>query len=283
MFQSVVGELLGFVEGADNAERFRELGCKIWDKDARSWRGGDNLGRIYGVQWRRWKTPQALIGEATETCPDCEGKGHHVTSIGDMPCELCMGSGKAGMYPIQGYRVFDQLADVIERIKTNPYDRRLIVSAWNPWEIHNNEMALPPCHVMFQFYVRPFTPDPSRDNPPGAPLGHLDLHMYQRSADMFLGVPFNIASYSLLLSMVAQVTGYLPGRFVHTLGDAHIYLNHLSQVEEQLKRRPYPLPSLRINPSVTSIDRFKPSDFELMDYYHHPALHGEMSVVRKNT
>lgn len=156
----------------------------------------------------------------------------------------------------------DQIKDVIERIKKNPQDRRLIVTAWNPAQIE--QMALPPCHCFFQFDV---TPD-----------GKLNCMLYQRSCDMFLGVPFNIASYALLTMMVAQVCGLQPGEFVHTLGNAHIYSNHFEQVKLQLSRDPYPLPTMKINPEVKDIDDFKFEDFELVDYQCHPAIKGDVAV-----
>lgn len=155
----------------------------------------------------------------------------------------------------------DQISNVIEDIKKNPDSRRLIVSAWNPSDIPN--MALPPCHLLFQFYVAD---------------GKLSCQLYQRSADSFLGVPFNIASYALLTMMVAQVTGLKPGEFVHTVGDAHIYTNHLEQVELQLSREPKPLPKMKINPNVTSIFDFTYEDFELVDYESHPHIKGVVSV-----
>ena len=156
----------------------------------------------------------------------------------------------------------DQIKDVIERIKKNPQDRRLIVTAWNPAQIE--EMALPPCHCFFQFDV---TPD-----------GKLNCMLYQRSCDMFLGVPFNIASYSLLTMMIAQVCGLKAGEFVHTLGNAHIYSNHFDQVNLQLSREPYPLPKMKINPEVKNIDDFKFEDFELIDYQCHPTIKGDVAV-----
>ncbi|MGM9746930.1 MAG: thymidylate synthase [Paludibacteraceae bacterium] len=155
----------------------------------------------------------------------------------------------------------DQISNVVEMIKHNPDSRRLIVSAWNVAEVE--KMALPPCHTLFQFYVAD---------------GRLSLQLYQRSADIFLGVPFNIASYALLLQMVAQVTGLQVGDFVHTLGDAHIYLNHLDQVQLQLTREPRPLPHMHINPDVKSIFDFQYDDFELTDYDPHPHIAGVVAV-----
>ena len=155
----------------------------------------------------------------------------------------------------------DQISEVIETIKNNPDSRRIIVSAWNVADIPN--MNLPPCHAFFQFYVA---------------NGKLSLQLYQRSADIFLGVPFNIASYALLLMMVAQVTGLEAGDFVHTLGDAHIYSNHMEQVKLQLTREPRPLPKMKINKNVKNIFDFQFADFELTDYDPHPHIKGEVAV-----
>ena len=155
----------------------------------------------------------------------------------------------------------DQIAEVIEQIRTDPDSRRLIVSAWNVAELER--MALPPCHLLFQFHVAD---------------GRLSCQLYQRSADLFIGVPFNIASYALLTMMVAQVSGLKPGEFVHTFGDAHIYKNHLDQVREQLSREPRPLPTMRLNPEVRSIDGFRYEDFELSGYDPHPTIKAPVAV-----
>jgi thymidylate synthase len=155
----------------------------------------------------------------------------------------------------------DQIADVISRIKRDPNSRRLIVTAWNPGEV--DSMALPPCHCMFQFY---------------AANERLSCQLYQRSADIFLGVPFNIASYALLTMMVAQVTGLKPGEFIHTFGDAHLYLNHLDQAREQLARRPYSLPLMRLNLAVTDIFGFRYEDFVLENYHAHPHIKAQVAV-----
>ncbi len=155
----------------------------------------------------------------------------------------------------------DQISNIIDSIKNNPDSRRHIVSAWNVGEL--DKMNLPPCHILFQFYVAD---------------GKLSCQLYQRSADIFLGVPFNIASYALLTMMVAQVTGLQPGDFVHTLGDAHIYSNHIEQVKLQLTRKPFALPQMKINPDVKNIFDFKFDDFELVNYEAHPHIKGKVAV-----
>lgn len=164
-------------------------------------------------------------------------------------------------WPTADGRTIDQITQVIDQIKNNPDSRRLIVSAWNVGEI--DKMALPPCHAFFQFYVA---------------NGKLSCQLYQRSADIFLGVPFNIASYALLTMMVAQVTGLQLGEFVHTLGDAHLYHNHLEQTQLQLSRDPFPLPQMRINPEIKDIFGFKYDDFVLENYQAHPHIKGEVAV-----
>ena len=164
-------------------------------------------------------------------------------------------------WPSANGQNIDQLKNVISSIKNSPDSRRHIVSAWNVGEL--DKMALPPCHILFQFYVAG---------------GKLSCQLYQRSADIFIGVPFNIASYALLTLMVAQVTGLKPGDFVHTLGDAHIYLNHVEQVRLQLSREPYPMPKMKINPEISNILKFRFDDFSLMDYVSHPHIKGDISV-----
>lgn len=162
----------------------------------------------------------------------------------------------------------DQIQQVLDLIKNNPDSRRMIVSAWNVAEV--NKMALPPCHTMFQFYV---------DYPNGQDQhGRLSLQLYQRSADTFLGVPFNIASYALLLQMMAQVTGFQPGEFIHTTGDTHLYLNHIEQAKLQLTREPRPLPVMKLNPDVTDLFSFQYEDFQLEGYDPHPHIKAEVSV-----
>lgn len=164
-------------------------------------------------------------------------------------------------WPTPDGKHIDQITQVIDSIKNKPDSRRHIVSAWNVGEL--DKMNLPPCHILFQFYVAD---------------GKLSCQLYQRSADVFLGVPFNIASYALLTMMVAQVTGLQPGDFVHTFGDVHIYSNHIEQVKLQLTREPYPLPQMKINPAVKNIFDFKFEDFELLNYQAHPHIKGEVAV-----
>ena len=164
-------------------------------------------------------------------------------------------------WPTPDGQHIDQISQVIQQLKHSPDSRRIIVSAWNVAQIDN--MALPPCHAFFQFYVAE---------------GKLSCQLYQRSADIFLGVPFNIASYALLTLMMAQVTGLQPGDFVHTLGDAHLYLNHLEQADLQLSREPYALPQMRLNPNVTNLFDFKYEDFELVNYQHHPHIKAAVAV-----
>ena len=177
-------------------------------------------------------------------------------------------------WPAANGEVIDQFSQLIEQIKTKPDSRRLIISAWNPAVLpdegipprenaRRGKMALPPCHTIFQFYVSE---------------GRLSCQLYQRSADVFLGVPFNIASYALLTMMVAQVTGLRPGDFVHTFGDAHLYLNHLEQVETQLQREPLPLPTMEINPQVDNLFEFEYKDFRLLNYEAHPHIFAPISV-----
>ncbi|MES9959112.1 MAG: thymidylate synthase [Sedimenticola sp.] len=164
-------------------------------------------------------------------------------------------------WPAPNGESIDQITQLVEQIRNNPDSRRLMVSAWNPADVEH--MALPPCHCLFQFYVAE---------------GRLSCQLYQRSADIFLGVPFNIASYALLTLMIAQVTGLEPGEFVHTFGDAHLYLNHLEQVETQLSREPLPLPTMKLNPDVKSVFDFSYEDFELVGYEAHPHIKAPVAV-----
>ena len=211
--KSVIYELLWFLKGDTNIKYLQENNVKIWNEWADE--KGD-LGRVYGAQWRSWKSP---TGES-----------------------------------------IDQISSLIENIKKNPNSRRHLVVAYNPGEL--DQMALPPCHAFFQFYVAE---------------GRLSCQLYQRSADAFLGVPFNIASYSLLTLMLAQVCNLKPGEFIHTFGDVHIYHNHFEQVKTQLAREPYPPPKMKIKPEKSLFD-YKYENFELINYQYHPAIKAPVAV-----
>jgi thymidylate synthase len=253
-WKSVVGELLWMIEGSGDERRLAEIthGTRdgtvtIWTPNALApyWKPrakyeGD-LGRVYGVQWRKWR---AIKPRDTEgTFKDSFGSTYRRVGNNVEVKEV------------------DQLRLLIDGIKADPYGRRHILTAWNPGEIE--AMALPPCHCFAQFYVAD---------------GKLSCQMYQRSCDMFLGVPFNIASYSLLTAMIAQVCGLDVGEFVHVLGDAHIYLDHVEQVKEQLIREPLPMPQLYLNPEITDITKFTMADIRLDGYQSHEAIRAKMAI-----
>jgi thymidylate synthase len=237
--RAIIHELLWFISGDTNIKYLVDNNVRIWNE----W------------PYEIFKKSEEYQGETME---------EFVGKIKESD-EFAKKHGNLG--PVYGkqWRDFfgvDQVLSVIDQIKNNPNSRRIIISAWNPKELP--DMALPPCHAFMQFYV-------SND-------GKLSLQLYQRSADVFLGVPFNIASYSLLLMMVAQVTGLKPYEFIHTTGDTHIYLNHFDQINLQLSRDPRKLPTMKINPNVKSIFDFKFEDFELVDYNPHPAIKGVVAV-----
>ena len=252
-WRACVGELLWFIEGSSDERRLAEIThgtsdgtTTIWTPNAQAiyWKDrakfdGD-LGRVYGVQWRHWRTP---VEHKSEIFKDDFGANYN----------------RQGTLHIDEV---DQLTELIDGIRTNPYSRRHILSAWNVGEL--NQMALPPCHVMSQFYV--------------SKNGELSCHMYQRSVDVFLGLPFNIASYALLTHMIAQVCNLKVGELVISTGDTHIYTNHVDQVKEQLSRSPFSLPTLKLNPEVTEIDKFTMADIELVDYQSHGPIKAQMAV-----
>jgi thymidylate synthase len=248
-WKSVVSELLWFIEGTGDERRLAEIlhgsrddaNSTIWTGNAQAtyWKAkarheGD-LGRVYGVQWRHWNryVEQKDFGSAFH----------------------------GGRRLAVDKREIDQLANLIEGIKTDPNGRRHIMTAWNVAEL--DQMALPPCHVMCQFYVS---------------NGKLSCHMYQRSVDVFLGLPFNIASYALLTHMIAHVCNLTVGELVISTGDTHIYSNHIEQVKEQLSREEYPLPILFLNPEIKGIDFFSMDDIMLFDYKSHGTIKAEMAV-----
>lgn len=248
-FRSVVGELIAFLRGETNVKAFQDLGCKVWDGNATAdyWlknpnnKGDGDLGRIYGAQWRAWYGTASL---------NREGSFLSVPKI-------------------------DQIKNALHEVRFNPTSRRIIVNAWNPAEL--DQMALPPCHLMFQLI-------------PHVNTGKLHMVMYQRSCDLFLGIPFNIASYATLLHLFSAWTGYTPGTLTMMLADVHIYENHLDQVREQLSREPLPLPKLGIdviegklgqtNPVAleTLLDDLAPESVWLVGYQHHPSIKAPMAV-----
>lgn len=225
--KSIIYELLWFLKGDTNIAYLSDHGVSIWDEWATE--EGD-LGPVYGHQWRSWPLPDG--------------------------------------------GAIDQIREVTQQLRERPDSRRLIVSAWNPAQLPDESispqanvlsgnMALAPCHALFQFYVAE---------------GRLSCQLYQRSADIFLGVPFNIASYALLTLMMAQVSGLKPGEFIHTLGDAHLYLNHLEQADRQLAREPRPLPRMQLNPAVSDILGFNYEDFSLEGYDPHPGIAAPIAI-----
>lgn len=249
-WKACVGELLWFIEGSNDERRLAEIthGTRddvvtIWTPNALApyWKSraqfpGD-LGPVYGVQWRQW------LSHTPENEPDIDDDW-----------------GRSWFNPV--FKKIDQLKNLIDGIKSNPNGRRHILSAWNVGQI--DHMALPPCHVMSQYYI-----NKNRE---------LSCHMYQRSVDVFLGLPFNIASYALLTHMIAQVCDLAIGELIISTGDTHIYQNHVEQVKEQINRTPYPLPTLWLNPDIRDIDKFTMGDIKLENYQSHGTIKAEMAV-----
>ncbi|MCR4280395.1 MAG: thymidylate synthase [Candidatus Komeilibacteria bacterium] len=246
--KAIIHELIWFVRGDTNIRYLVQNDVKIWNEwPYQNYLRANDLETTYPKYSEEWKEKR---DEFVEKIKNDEDFARQWGSIGP-------GYGKQW----RDFEGVDQLGNVIERIKAKPNDRRLIVSAWNPKEVDN--MLLPPCHCLYQFYVA---------------NGRLSCQMYQRSADTLLGVPFNIASYSLLTMMIAQVVGLKPGEFIHTLGDTHIYKNHNEQVKEQLSREPRSLPVMKINSNVKKIEDFKYEDFELIGYDPHPPIKAPIAV-----
>ena len=244
--KGIIHELLWFLSGDTNIKYLVDNGVHIWDNDA--YRYYNELCVRHGILPVGRDTFLASAGVESPMEGYRFGDLNHVYGY------------QWRSWPAADGSAIDQIAEVVDTIRTNPDSRRMIVSAWNVAEI--GDMALPPCHVLFQFYVAD---------------GRLSCQLYQRSADTFLGVPFNIASYALLTMMIAQVCGLKAGEFIHTLGDTHLYLNHLEQVDEQLSRTPRHLPTMRLNPDVKSIFDFRFEDFTLEDYDPYPAIKAPMS------
>ncbi len=236
----ILSELLWFLEGSGDERRLAEIRYgkdrsqivgknTIWTANQKDWKNASfdgDLGRVYGIQWRKWQTP--VVDKVT-----------------------------GGI----SIKTTDQVSNLIDGIKNDPFSRRHIISAWNPGELA--DMALPPCHVMVQFYI---------DG------GKLSCHFNMRSSDYFLGAPFNISSYAMLTHMLAQICGYKVGELIYTMGDIHLYLDHLDSVKEQLKRKPRSSPFLYIDPTIKKIDEFTMDSFEIMGYDPHPAIKAKMAV-----
>ena len=274
-FESVMAELVGFIKGVTSAADFRQLGTNIWNKNANdpgtesrpnSWlsnphrKGEDDLGPVYGAQWRRWESVKLV--EVKHSSGGINSK-----DIEKLSAYLKDGYIEVGTYHAGGNTVthvirkeIDQLQDLIDRLQRDPNSRYHVVTAWNPGCI--KEVALPACHAWFQCYVRG---------------SYIDLKMYQRSADMFLGVPFNIASYAALLHLIAKLVGKLPGKLTLTFGDLHVYADHRDAVQEQLARTPSALPSLTLKP-IDRLDDISVDHFVLNNYNPQPAIKAPMAV-----
>ena len=272
-FKSVVGELCAFLRASRSAADFRALGCKVWDQNAnenQQWLanphrlGADDLGPVYGVQWRQWPGYKVLDAAATAQIEDAQRNGFRQVAplLED------------GVQKVLMYKAIDQLRECLDTIVNNPSSRRILFHGWNPAVL--DQVALPACHLLYQFI-------------PNATTREISLCLYVRSNDIGLGTPFNIAEGAALLHLVARLTGYQPRWFSYFIGDAHIYENHMEMVQEQLKRDPLPLPQLRIDSRVPAfaetgryepewLEKIEPSDFTLEGYQHHAPLTAPMAV-----
>ncbi len=272
-FKSAIGELVGFLRGADSAAQFRELGCKVWDQNANEnaqWlanphrSGPDDLGPVYGVQWRRWPAYKLLPANAPERIAHAAGLGYR--RVAEFEDE--------GVPSVLMYKAVDQLRACLDALIRDPASRRILFHGWNWAQL--DEMALPPCHLLYQFLANP-----------GA--RELSLCLYVRSNDVGLGTPFNLAEGAALLHLAARLTGYEPRWFTYFIGDAHIYETHVEMLREQLRREPLPPPRLVLSPRIPDraatgryepewLERVEPSDFALAGYRHHPPLTAPMAV-----
>ena len=264
--KGIIHELLWFLAGDTNVKYLQSNGVKIWDEwatkeqCAKFGREEGDLGPIYGKQWRRWEAPRTEleINDLYENANNTELRDPELGSFFDYGWE---GSFYEFSYKKRN-KTIDQIANIIHQIKTNPSSRRLIVSAWNPAEC--DQVSLPPCHSLFQFKV-------TRGN-------RLSCQLYSRSCDLPLGAPFNIASYAILTHMIAQICKLEVGEFIHSIGDAHIYINQIDGIKEQLKREPLSLPKLWLNPEIKCIDDFKYEDIKIIDYVSHPKIELPIAV-----
>ena len=272
-FKSVVGELCAFLRASSSAADFRALGCKVWDQNAnenQQWldnpfrKGEDDLGPVYGVQWRQWPAYKAVNADQQAQIEHAQRNGFHVVSQFE----------EDGVRKVLLYKAVDQLRECLDTIMHNPGSRRILFHGWNPAVL--DSVALPACHLLYQFI-------------PNASTRELSLILYVRSNDIGLGTPFNLAEGAALLHLVARLTGYTPRWFTYFIGDAHIYENHMEMVQEQLKRAPFPAPQLRIAERVPAfaetgkyepewLEKIEPSDFSLEGYQHHAPLTAPMAV-----
>ena len=272
-FKAAMGELVGFLRAADSAADFRALGCRVWDQNANEnrawldspWRDGpDDLGPVYGVQWRQWPAYKLLPADAAARIEAAQAKGYRVVGpVQDQgrPCVLL-------------YKAVDQLRACLDTLIRDPGSRRILFHGWNWAQLE--EMALPPCHLLYQFLANPATRE-------------LSLCLYIRSNDVGLGTPFNLAEGAALTHLVARLTGYEPRWFTYFIGDAHIYETHVNMLREQLAREPLPAPRLRLSDRIPAyadtgryepewLERLEPGDFTLEDYRHHAPLTAPMAV-----
>ncbi|OZI38797.1 thymidylate synthase [Bordetella genomosp. 5] len=272
-FKSAIGELVGFLRANDSAADFRALGCKVWDQNANEnaqWLanpyrdGPDDLGPVYGVQWRKWPAYKLLPRANSAQIEDAQGRGYRIVSELD----------EAGVPHVLLYKAVDQLRQCLDAIHNNPSDRRILFHGWNWAQIE--EMALPPCHLLYQFL-------------PNATTREISLCLYIRSNDVGLGTPFNLTEGAALLHLVGRLTGYTPRWFTYFIGDAHIYENHLPMLREQLTRTPFEAPRLTLSSRIPDfnqtqryepewLEQVEPGDFALEGYQHHAPLTAPMAV-----
>jgi len=272
-FKSVVGELVGFLRATRSAAMFRELGCKVWDQNAnenQSWlenpyrMGTDDLGPVYGVQWRSWPAFKMVDAEHTAQISDALSRGYSLISL----------TQHEGRNKVLLYKAIDQLRECLDTIMDDPDSRRILFHGWNCADL--DAVALPSCHLLYQFL-------------PNKTTREISLCLYLRSNDIGLGAPFNMAEAAALLHLVGHLTGYRPRWFSYFIGDAHIYENHLEMLNEQLKREPFAPPTLQLADRIPAfaetgryepdwLERVEPSDFSLLNYRHHPPLTAAMAV-----
>lgn len=273
-FKSAIGELVGFLRASRNAGEFRQLGCKVWDQNANEnsqWlgnpyrQGEDDLGPVYGVQWRQWPAYKVLDAGHERQIDAAVANGFR---------PITRFTGEAGRPQVLLYKAVDQLRQCLDTIMANPSDRRILFHGWNWAQL--DEMALPPCHLLYQFLANKSTRE-------------LSLCLYVRSNDVGLGTPFNLTEGAALAHLVGRLTGYRPKWFTYFIGDAHIYENHVDMLREQIVRPPYPAPQFSISDRVPAFDqtgryepewleKIEPGDFSLIGYMHHPPLTAPMAV-----